>query len=82
MTELVSRCGQGRFPGNTPFGNYDNGFLIADPRAAYVLETAGHEWAARRVEGTTGISNVYAIETDWDRLSTTAEALATPSSSG
>jgi dipeptidase len=77
MTELVTRWGQGQFPGNTPFGNYDNGFLVADPREAYVLETAGHEWAVQRVERAAGISNVYAIESGWSRLSSTAQTTAT-----
>jgi secernin len=77
MTEITSRYGQGTFTGNTGPGNYDNSFIIADPREAYVLETAGHHWAAKRVTGTIGISNVYSVETDWDRLSPQAEAYAT-----
>src|SRR5438093_1273618 len=63
MTDLVSRYGQGIYKGNTGPGNYDNGFIVADPREAYVLETAGHQWAAARVDRTVGISNVYSMRT-------------------
>jgi secernin len=72
MTELVTRYGQGKFDAGE-VRTYDNGFIVADPREAYVIETAGHHWAVRRVEKTTGISNVYSIGTDWDRLSPNAE---------
>jgi secernin len=77
ITGLVTRYGQGRFANEAGVGTYDNGFLVADPREAFVLETAGHAWAVRRVTASAGISNVYSIGTDWDRLSADAEALAT-----
>lgn len=77
ITGLVTRYGQGRFENDAGVGTYDNGFLVADPREAYVIETAGHEWAVQRVTAATGISNVYSIGTDWDHLSPDAEALAT-----
>jgi dipeptidase len=77
ITGLVTRFGQGRFANDAGVGTYDNGFLVADPREAYVIETAGHEWAVRRVTGTASISNVYSIDTDWNRVSPAAESLAT-----
>jgi secernin len=72
MTDIVTRYGQGMFDAGE-VRTYDNGFLVADPREAYVIETAGHHWAVRRVQKTTGISNVYSIGTDWDGLSPSAE---------
>jgi len=76
MTALISEFGQGKFANNASVRTYDNGYLIADPHEAYVLETAGHEWAVKRVQTTLGISNVYSVETDWQQLSPGAEQFA------
>ncbi|MDP3061653.1 MAG: C69 family dipeptidase [Chloroflexota bacterium] len=73
MTALIGRYGQGKFSNTENVRTYDNGYIVADPREAYVIETAGHEWAVKRVECTLGISNVHSIGTDWDRLSPGAE---------
>ena len=51
-------------------GAYDNSFIIADGTEAWVLETAGTRWIARRVsQGTASISNALTIGTDWDAAS-------------
>jgi hypothetical protein len=72
MTDLITRYGQGKFSNDQNVRTYDNGYIIADPNEAYILETAGHEWAVKRVDSAVGISNVYSIETDWDTLSPNA----------
>lgn len=75
ITDAVTRYGQGHFKqaDGTYFPNaYDNGYIVADPKEAYVIECAGHHWAVKRVEGATGISNVYSLGADWDRLSPNA----------
>ncbi len=60
---LLERYGQGgpcshEKPGFT----YDNSFLLADPRGAMVLETAGREWATDYVRhGVRTISNALSI---------------------
>jgi secernin len=58
-------------------GSYDNSFIIADATQAWVLETCGQNWAARRIkEGTMSISNQPSIRTEWDRSSAGLEASA------
>jgi dipeptidase len=76
MTEAITRYGQGKFANEAGVRTYDNGYLVADPREAYVIETAGHHWAVKRVERTVGISNVYSVQADWQRLSPDAAAFA------
>ena len=73
MTTLITKYGQGRFKNDAGVRTYDNGYLVADPREAYVIETAGHEWVVKRVESVVGISNVHSVGTDWNRLSHLAE---------
>src|SRR5207249_10112106 len=42
-------------------------YILADPKEAWVLETDGRYWAAKRIEnGVYSISNIYSIERDWD----------------
>jgi secernin len=58
-------------------GSYDNAFILADPAEAWVLETAGRRWAARRLEqGCTSISNQVSIRTEWQQGSADLEAYA------
>jgi len=72
LTGLITKYGQGKFSNAQGVRTYDNGYIIADPHEAYILETAGHEWAVKQVKEAAGISNVYSLEDDWDWLSPTA----------
>jgi dipeptidase len=76
MTSLISQYGQGKFANTAGVRTYDNGFIVADPHEAYVIETAGHEWVVKQVASALGISNVYSVETDWSRHSPNAEQTA------
>ena len=61
VTELLERHGQGGDCGHLGRFYYHNGFIIADPREAYVLETVGRWWAVERVEGVRSLSNALSI---------------------
>ncbi len=43
---------------------YQNSFVIADGRAAWVLETTARAWAARSVEGAS-LTNLLTLDTGW-----------------
>ena len=49
---------------------YHNGFMIADARQAFVVETVGREWLVEHVRGIRSISNRYSIEHEPQRTST------------
>jgi dipeptidase len=69
ITTLLTEYGQGGNCGHTGELRYDNSFIVADPTGAWVLETAGREWAIQRVESTRSISNAITIGATFDRAS-------------
>ena len=69
IVDLLEHYGQGGDCGHLGRFYYNNGFIIADPREAYVLETAGRWWAVQRVTSHRALSNAYSIGGDYDRVS-------------
>lgn len=68
ITLLLEQFGQGGgCAADDPSWTYDNSFIIADAKEAWVLETAGRWWVAERiVDGVRNISNGYSIHTEFD----------------
>jgi secernin len=69
ITRLFETHGQGGNCGFTHTSYYDNSFIIADAKDAWVLETACGQWAAVQVKDVYTISNKLTIESEWDLAS-------------
>jgi dipeptidase len=76
ITSLLEQYGQDVNGGykNKNF-YYHNSFIIADKQQAWVLETAGKEWATEKVKDIRSISNKLGIDEAY-KLSTTAKSFA------
>ncbi len=67
IIHLLEQYGQGGNCADHFSFTYHNSFLIADYKAAWVLETAGKYWVAQRVtQGTRSISNTLSIRSAGD----------------
>jgi len=73
ITDLVERYGQwgSGVPGmDHETGGYDNSYIIADGKEAWILETVGTRWVAKKVtRGVATISNQPSIRNRWDLAS-------------
>ena len=77
ITGLLEKHGQGGVCGfRDKRFRYDNSFIIADAEDAWVLETAGRHWAARKASDYAAISNCLTITTDYDMTSAGIEDFA------
>lgn len=76
ITTLLEKYGQGGNCGYTHSFYYDNSFIVADANGAWVLETAGRQWVARRVQDIATISNALTIESGWDAASADVQTFA------
>lgn len=66
LISLIEEIGQG---GNYSYEKkfkYHNSFIIADPNEAWVLETAGRYWVAKKIDDVYSISNALSIGREWD----------------
>jgi dipeptidase len=68
IAQLLAIHGQGGNCGFKVKEFYDNSFIIADSKEAWVLETAGKYWIAEKVQGIRTISNVITIEDKYDKI--------------
>ena len=70
ITNLIEKHGQGGSGSRTdPSDTYDNTFIITDLKSAWILETAGKFWVAKRVKDVGSISNGLTIQDKWDLAS-------------
>jgi len=69
ITSLLEEYGQGGNCSATRKLLYHNSFIVADPREAWILETAGRYWVAERVRDVRSISNALSIGERWDLAS-------------
>jgi hypothetical protein len=69
MTGLLDACGQGGIADAAHQAAYDSSFLVADPTEAFVLDTAGADYAAAPFPGGVAISNRLTLTTEWTRAS-------------
>ena len=65
IATLVESHGQGGAAFGPDGAGYHNGFLLADPDEAWILQTSGRHWAARRAR-LDAISNHLSLGTDWE----------------
>ncbi|HVP31811.1 MAG TPA: C69 family dipeptidase [Myxococcota bacterium] len=75
IATLLETHGQGG-PAFAPgAAGYHNGFLLADPDEAWILQTSGRRWAARRAR-LDAISNHLSLGADWEIGSRDLDAFA------
>src|SRR5580704_15990655 len=65
LIDLLTTHGQGGIADAAHHEAYDSSFLIADPHAAFVLDTSGTHYAAAPFSRGTAISNRLAVGTGW-----------------
>jgi len=69
IIDLLETYGQGGNCGYRKPFFYMNGFLVADAREAYVLETVHSWWAWKKIDSFWSISNIISLENDFDECS-------------
>lgn len=69
ITALLEEYGQNANASQLFDRRYENSFLLVDPQEVWLLETAGRQWAAKRIDDRAAISNCYTIGIDFDLCS-------------
>jgi secernin len=68
LTALVSRHGQGAFPGCADDEAHDAAILLADAHEAYLVETSGSGWVYQDARQVRAASDVTTVRQDWDAI--------------
>ena len=76
ITELLEQYGQNANASPLFDRRYENSFLLVDREEIWILETAGRQWVAKKIDNWAAISNCYSIGTDFDLCSADLEAYA------
>jgi len=76
ITQLLEKYGQNANANPLFDRRYENSFMLVDPSEIWLLETAGRQWAAKKIDNWAAISNCYSIGADYDLYSENLEALA------
>jgi dipeptidase len=69
IISLLEEFGQGGNCGHNHNFYYQNGFIIADGKESYVLETVGKMWAWKRISTFWSMSNGITLTNDYDATS-------------
>lgn len=77
LTSLLEQYGQSGATSTLAARGYDNGYIIADAETAWMVETVGKHWVAKRVSDVGRISNAYSVGADYDLISAGAIEFAT-----
>jgi dipeptidase len=68
LTDLISRHGQGAFPGCPGWAGCDHAFLLADARECYAVEAGGAGWVCQEVQEIRALGGLCTIRQDWDHI--------------
>jgi dipeptidase len=69
LTDLVSRLGQGAFPGCPEWAGCDHAFLLGDARECFAVEAAGAWWVSQEVQEIRALGGLCTVRQDWDHIS-------------
>lgn len=75
IATLIESHGQGGAAFAPGAAGHHNGFLLADPEEAWILQTSGRRWAARRAR-LDAISSHLSLSADWEIGSRDLDAFA------
>ena len=76
ITGLLEQYGQNANASPLFDRRYENSFILVDREEIWLLETAGRQWAAKKIDDWAAISNCYSIGTNFDMCSSQLEAYA------